>query len=392
MNRFAAIVGIGQTEFSKNSGRSELQLAAEAARAALADAGIDPADVDGMITFTLDPSDEIGLGRCLGVRDLGWTARIPGGGAASAATLHQAAAAVLGGAAEVVLIWRAMNERSAYRFGQPMVPPSGGVVNVAGNGTGSLLWCMPFGAQTPASWEALGAQRYMQAYGVTSRDLGRVSVVQRKHAATNPAAWFYGKPITLEEHQQSRWIIEPVLRLLDCCQESDGGVALVVTSLERARDLKSKPVRIAASAQSIPGEVEVISNYYHGDLTVMPEARGTARRLYQRSGLTPRDMQLAMLYDAFTPQVFKQLEGFGFCAQGEAKDFVQGGNIEVGGLLPVNTNGGLIGEAYIHGMNNITEAVRQLRGTAANQVARAQHALVASGMGGAILSNSLSPA
>jgi acetyl-CoA acetyltransferase len=385
--KFAAIAGIGQTEFSKNSGRSEQQLAAEASKAALDDAGIDPADVDGMITFTLDPSDEIGLCRCLGVKDLAYTTRIPGGGAASVATVYQAMAAVTSGIAEVVLIWRAMNERSAYRFGQPLVPPSGGVVNVAGNGTGSLLWCMPFGAQTPASWEALASQHYMETFGVTNQDLGHVSVAQRKHAATNPLAWFYRKPITLEEHQQSRWIVEPVLRLLDCCQESDGGVALVITSLERARDLKQRPVRIVSSAQSIPAEVEVISNYYHGDLTVMPEARGVARRLYGRSGLTPKDMQLAMIYDAFTPQVLKQLEAFGFCGRGEAKDFVKGGNIEVGGSLPVNTNGGLIGEAYIHGMNNITEAVRQLRGTATNQVKNLTHALVSCGMAGAILAN-----
>jgi acetyl-CoA acetyltransferase len=388
MAEHAAIVGIGQTEFSKNSGRSELQLAAEASYAALTDAGIDPADVDGMITFTLDPSDEIGLARCLGVRDLAYTTRIPGGGAASCATLHQAAGAVLGGAASTVLIWRAMNERSAYRFGQPMVPASGGVVNVSGNGTGSLLWCMPFGAQTPASWEALSAGHYMQTFGVTNRDLGHVSVAQRRHAATNPLAWFHGKPITLEEHQQSRWIMEPTLRLLDCCQESDGGVALVVTSMARARDLKQRPARIVASAQSIPREVEVISNYYHADLTLMPEAHGVASRLYAQSGLKPRDMQLAMLYDAFTPQVLKQLEGFGFCGRGEAKDFVKNGNIEIGGTLPVNTNGGLIGEAYIHGMNNITEAVRQLRGTASNQVKNLSHALVSCGMAGAILSNS----
>ncbi len=387
MTQYAAIAGIGQTEFSKNSGRSELQLAAEASLAALQDAGIDPADVDGMITFTLDPSDEIGLCRCLGVKDLAYTTRIPGGGAASVATIYQAMAAVTSGIADVVLVWRAMNERSAYRFGQPLVPPSGGVVNVAGNGTGSLLWCMPFGAQTPASWEALAAQRYMEAFGVTNLDLGHVSVAQRKHAATNPRAWFYGKPITLEEHQQSRWIVEPVLRLLDCCQESDGGVALVVTSLERARDLKQPAIKIQAATQSIPAEVEVISNYYHGDLTIMPEAHGVARRLYAKAGMRPEDMQFAMLYDAFTPQVLRQLEAFGFCPRGEAKDFVKGGNIELGGRLPVNTNGGLIGEAYIHGMNNITEAVRQLRGTATNQVKGAERALVSCGMAGAILTH-----
>ena len=381
--REAAIAGVGHTEFSKASGRSELTLAAECARAALDDAGIAPSEVDGMITFTLDGSDEIHLARCLGVKDLAYTTRIPGGGAAAVATIYQAMAMVNAGLCECVLIWRAMNERSQYRFGQPHTLES---AFQPGNGTGSLLWCMPFGAQTPATWESLAAQRYMTTYGVTNEDFGRVSVVQRKHAAKNPHAWFYNKPITLEDHQNSKWIVEPVLRLLDCCQESDGGVAIVVTSLDRARDGRQKPVKITGACQSIPYNVEVISNYYHEDLAHMVEAEGTARRLYAQTGLKPADMQAAMLYDAFTPQVLKQLEAFGFCKPGEARDFVKDGHIEIGGSLPVNTNGGLIGEAYIHGMNNVVEAVRQVRGQSVNQVQNVQNVLVTSGMAGAILS------
>ena len=379
--RETAVAGIGQTEFSKRSGRSELQLAAEAVKAACDDAGVAPAEIDGLVTFSLDPSDEIGLIRCLGIRDLAFTTRIPGGGAASVATLAQASAAVAAGAAEVVVCWRAMNERSEYRFGRPQ---AGGAFS-AGNGTSSLLWCMPFGAQTPASWAALGARVYMDAYGVTNRDLGRLSVVQRAYAAKNPAAWFHGKPITLEEHQASRWVVEPVLRLLDCCQESDGGVALLVTTLERARRLRQPPARIVAAAQSIPAEVEVISNYYHGELGRMPEAEGTARRLWRQSGLGPGEIQAAMLYDAFTPQVLLQLEAFGFCARGEAKDFIASGEIGPGGRLPVNTHGGLLGEAYIHGMNSIAEGVRQVRGTSTSQAPGVEHVLVSCAMAGAIL-------
>lgn len=378
----AAIAGIGHTEFSKKSGRSELTLAAESAKAALDDAGIHPSEVDGMITFTLDGSDEIHLARCLGVKDLAYTTRIPGGGAAAVATIYQAMAMVNAGLCKTVLIWRAMNERSQYRFGQPHTLES---AFQPGNGTGSLLWCMPFGAQTPATWESLAAQRYMSTYGVTNEDFGRVSVVQRKHAANNPHAWFYGKPITLADHQASKWIVEPVLRLLDCCQESDGGVAIVVTSLARAKDGPNKPARIVGACQSIPYNNEVISNYYHDDLARMAEGEGTAKRLWAQTGLKPTDMDAAMLYDAFTPQVFKQLEAFGFCKPGEAKDFVKDGHIEVGGSIPVNTNGGLIGEAYIHGMNNIVEAVRQIRGQSSNQVKDAQHVLITSGMAGAVL-------
>ena len=264
--------------------------------------------------------------------------------AAAAATLYQAMAVVNAGLCKTVLIWRAMNERSQYRFGQNPTNMQG---YTGGHGTGSLLWCIPYGAMTPASWASLQAARYMHTYGLTNRDLGYVSVQQRKYAATNPKAWFYEKPITLEDHQNSKWIQEPWLRLLDCCQESDGGVAFLVTSLERARDLKQKPVRILGACQSIPYNVEVISNYYHDDLTIMPEAWGTAKRLYAQTGMRPSDMQAAMLYDAFTPHVLMQLEAFGFCGKGEAAAFVKSGGIAIDGKLPVNTHGGLLGEAYI---------------------------------------------
>ncbi|MGH8432058.1 MAG: thiolase C-terminal domain-containing protein [Solimonas sp.] len=379
----AAIAGIGATEFSKESGRSELQLAAECAKAACDDAGISPQDIDGMITFTIDNSDEMMLARCLGVKDLAYSTRIPGAGAAAAATIYQAMALVNAGLCTNVLIWRAMNERSQYRFGQN---PSNTTSYQSGNGTGSLLWCVPFGAMTPASWGALQAQRYMHKYGVTNRDLGYISVQQRAYAATNPKAWFYNKPITLEDHQASKWIMEPILRLLDCCQESDGGQAILVTSLERARDLKQKPVRILGATQSMPYNVEVISNYYHEDLTVMPEAQGTGRRLWEQTGLKPSDMQAAMIYDAFTPHVLLQLEGFGFCKPGEGKDFVKSGAMAIDGILPVNTHGGLLGEAYIHGMNSMAEGVRQVRGSSVNQVRNVTNVLVSSGMAGAILS------
>jgi acetyl-CoA acetyltransferase len=381
LGRAAAIAGIGQTSYARRDERSEARLAAEAALAALNDAGIAPADVDGMITYTLDPVDEIGMCRALGVRDLALTSRVPGGGAGAIGTVHQAAAAVASGACEAVLIWRAINQGAAYRYGQPQASGAW----QPGSGTSSLLWCMPFGAQAPATWAALAIQRYMHEFGVTNRDFGRIAVLHRKHAATNPAAIFHGKPITLEEHQASRWIVEPVLRLLDCCQENAGAAAAVITTLERARDSRQTPVRIAAAAQSIPAEVEVISNYYHADLSVMPEAVGTAQRLWAQSGLGPRDMRVALLYDAFTPNVMKQLEAFGFCKHGEAKDFVAAGECELSGSIPTNTHGGHSGEAYIHGMNLVTEGVRQIRGTAANQAARVEHVLVSSGMAGAIL-------
>jgi acetyl-CoA acetyltransferase len=369
----AAIAGIGQTEFSKESGRTELQLACEAVKAALDDAGLHPSDVDGMVTFTVDENEEIEVARNVGISNLSFFTRVPHGGGAAAGTVAQAAMAVATGSADVVVCYRAFNERSGFRFG--------------GSGRQMtstplwLAWYAPFGLLTPAAWVALHSQRYMHEYGVTNEDFGRVSVVDRQHAANNPDAWFFGKPITLDDHQNSRWIVEPVLRLLDCCQESDGGVALVVTTPERAKDLRQPAAMITAAAQGAAYDGEVMTSYYRDDITGLPEMGVVANTLWAQSGLSPADIQTAFLYDHFTPFVLIQLEELGFCKRGEAKDFATIENLSVGGRLPINTNGGQLGEAYIHGMNGITEGVRQVRGTSCNQVAGVEHVLVTSGTG-----------
>jgi acetyl-CoA acetyltransferase len=221
----------------------------------------------------------------------------------------------------------------------------------------------------------------MHEYGVTNEDFGQVSVVDRKHAATNPDAWFYERPITIDDHQASRWVVEPVLRLLDCCQESDGGVALVVTSAARAADLRHPPVYVTAAAQGATADGEMMTSYYRDEITGLPEMGVVADRLWRQSELRPGDISTAFLYDHFTPVVLVQLEELGFCGRGEAKDFATVENLSLGGALPINTNGGLLGEAYIHGMNGITEAVRQVRGTSCNQVPAVAHVLVTSGTG-----------
>jgi len=369
----AAIAGIGQTEFSKESGRTELQLACEAVLAALDDAGLHAGDVDGLVTFTMDSSEEMEVARNLGIREVSVFNRVPYGGGASAGTVMQAAMAVATGVAEVVVCYRAFNERSENRFG-----------NMSGRiGTLPLWlsWYAPYGLMSPAAWVALYARPYMEAYGVTNADFGRIAVVDRAHAATNPDAWFYERPITIDDHQASRWIVEPVLRLLDCCQESDGGVALVVTSTEQARDLRQTPAVITAAAQGATFDGETMTSYYRDDLTGLPEMGVVGRRLWRMSGLTPADMSTAFLYDHFTPFVLMQLEELGFCARGEANDWATVERLSLGGELPINTSGGLLGEAYIHGMNGITEVVRQIRGTSCNQVDDVEHALVTAGTG-----------
>lgn len=373
----AAIAGIGATEFSKDSGRSELRLAAEAVNAALADAGLTPADVDGLVSFTMDTNAEIAVARAVGITEMTYFSRIHYGGGAACATVQQAAMAVATGVADVVVAYRAFNERSGLRFGQV----NSAVANQENSSGTDNAFSYPHGLSTPAAFVAMVAQRYMHEYGVTSEDFGRIAVVDRKHAAVNPNAFFFGKPITLEEHQASRFIAEP-LHLLDCCQESDGGVAIVVVSAERARDLPHPPAVIAAAAAGSADDQFIMSSYYRDELAGLPEMGLVGRQLWRQSGLGPSDMDLAILYDHFTPYTLMQLEELGFCGRGEAKDFVrQPGALEVGGSLPLNTHGGQLGEAYIHGMNGIAEGVRQVRGDSVNQVADADKVVVTAGTG-----------
>jgi acetyl-CoA acetyltransferase len=370
----AAIAGIGATEFSKESGRSELRLAAEACIAAIKDAGLTPSDVDGLVTFAADGNSEIAVARELGIPELSFFSRVEYGGGAACGTVAHAAMAVATGQASTVVCYRAFNERSGYRFGQAAVrttPNSNGL---------EFSWHVPYGFATPAAWVAMQARRYMHEYGATSEDFGRVTVAMRRHAATNPYAWFHERPITLEDHQASRWVVEP-LHLLDCCQESDGGVAIVVTGADRARDLAHAPAMISAAAQGSGPNQMMMFGYYETDLTRLPAMGVVGNALWQRSGLRPRDVQTAILYDHFTPFVLMQLEELGFCERGEARSFVADGGIELGGRLPVNPNGGQLGEAYIHGMNGIAEAVRQVRGTSVNQVPEVTHVLVTAGTG-----------
>ncbi|MDQ1475350.1 MAG: hypothetical protein QOE62_579 [Actinomycetota bacterium] len=376
----AAIVGIGQTEFSKAAGRSETQLAGEAIVAALRDAGLTTDDVDGFVSYTIDPVEETELVRALGTPEVRWSSRVPYGGGGSQGVLLHAAAAVAGGAARVVVAYRAIKARSGSRFGRAQVSPR---ATSAHSGSTAGQWCSPFGVLTPASWMALNATRYMHTYGVTSADFGRAVVQLRDYAATNPNAHFYGTRITLDDHQSSRWIAEPAIRLFDCCQETDGAVALVVTTTDRARDTPA-PVIIAAAATAGLFEEEIASNHYRPNLEVMEGSVALAAQLFA-SGITRSDIDVAMIYDAFSPILFMQLEALGFCGFGEAKDFIADGNLGPSGGLPCNTNGGLIGEGYIHGLNLTVEAVRQLRGVAVNQLDDPRTALVTASRTGVVL-------
>lgn len=357
-----AIVGIGETEFSWESGRSELQLATEAIKSACEDAGISPHEIDGLCRYGMDNNHETILIQSLGIKNLRhWEAISYGGGAANA-TLAHAAAAIAAGYCNYAVCFRAANLRSGVRLGRASGPEK-----ILG---GLQSFQAPWGVLAPAHNFGMFIQRYMHQYNVTSRDFGWVAVTLREHASRNPRA-LRRKPITIDDHQNSRVIADP-LRLLDFCQENDGAVALVMTTAERARDLRhNKTLALVESAAQGSGpKTEGI--IYRPDLTTA-ESVHTAQDLWSRSHLSPKDMDAFMFYDHFSPFCLLGLEAYGFVEFGEGKDFVKDGkNIRFDGILPTNTHGGNHSEAYIHGLTHPQEAVRLIRGTSTSQPPKKQ--------------------
>ncbi|MCP4004405.1 MAG: lipid-transfer protein, partial [bacterium] len=338
------------------------------------DAGIDPSEVDGLTSFTLDTNDEVDIARAVGIGDVTFYSRIPYGGGAAIGVVHQAAMALATGSAKYVVVYRALNGRSGQRYSEGV---SGDIV------TADLIhwsWYMPWGLMTPASWVAMFTQRYMHDYGAKAEDLAEVALAMRGHAVNNPAAFFHKRPLTMDEYMEARWIAEP-LRLYDCCQETDGGCAAVITTPERAKDAKNPAALIRGVATAFSAEQEQMTSFYRDDISYLPEMELVASQMYEMSGLGPDDIDAAIIYDAFSSIVLFQLESFGFCKRGEAKDFINNGALKVGGRLPTNTHGGQLSEAYIHGVNGIVEGTRLIRGTSTNQPEKNDHVLVTAGVG-----------
>lgn len=362
-----AIVGIGITDLSKESGRTVMTLACQAIARAVDDAGIGRQEVDGLVTWDWDTSSAWDIARNCGFKKVRFFGQVSHGGGAACGTVAHAVQAVATGMANCVVIWRALNGRSGFRMG--------GGVKV--DGSGEYQFKAPYGMLSAPPQAALRTRRYMHRYGLTTRHLGEVAVTCRTHAQTNPNALMFGKPITLDDHAQSRLIADP-LRLLDCTLECDGGGAIIVTSAQRAIDLKQPPVYVMAAAQGLDNSGDVMSNYTN-DMISFRDSRIVADQIYHMAGVGPQDVDVAQLYDAFTSLVPMQLETFGFCREGEGGAFVENGNISLGGALPVNTSGGNLSEGYLHGMTHIIEGVRQMRGTSLAQMAGAEVCLVTAG-------------
>ncbi len=371
-----AVAGIGATEFSKNSGRSALTMAVQATLAALADAGLAVDDVDGLVQCDHDRVGYNDLAEALGLRNLTYFGATGPGGVAPAGMVGQAVGAILSGQAKTVVLYRSLNGRSGVRFGAGV--PGVGNERVGGDQTWDEFF-LPFGLVTPGQFFALLAQRHMTEHGTTSEQLGKIAVTCRQRANANPAAQMYDRKLSLEDYFNGRMISYP-LRLFDFCLETDGACAVVVTSTERARDLRQPPAVIRAVAQGKlhAGQGGSMFPVLARRSILSTSAEPTAATLYARAGLGPADIDVAQFYDCFTITVLMQLEAYGFCPPGEGGSFVDSGALEMTGSLPINTAGGNMSEGYIHGMNHVLEGVRQVRGTSTSQVPGAETSLVTS--------------
>ena len=361
----SCVTGIGETAYVRGATKSAFEMQIEASLTAIADAGLSPKDIDGIIPIGIVSGTADDFIDNFGIPDLRFSAVIPHGGASPVMALQCAAAAIAAGACNHVLM----------TFGRN--------VSAGSNKAGARIHQMPqfhyvtefeypTGAIAPAQLYAPMARRHMELYGTTSEQFGEVAVACREHALLNDNA-LMKKPITLEDHRNSRMIADP-FRLLDCSLESDGGAAVVVSAAERGTDLRHPRVLISGVAAGHPDSPGSITQ--RPDMTSLGIAKA-APRAFQMAGVTHAEIDVAEIYDCFTYVVIRQLEDMGFCAKGEGGPFVQGGRLKLGGALPTNTHGGLLSQAHVWGLNHVVELVRQLRGDAGRaQVAGAEVGVV----------------
>jgi acetyl-CoA acetyltransferase len=340
-------------------------LATEAALGAIADAGISVDEIDAIATYhdndTASPSE---VASDLGTGPLTWSQSVVGGGSEMCVLIGTAADVVADGRASHVLIYRAMNGASGVRMGD----------YGTGSASGHRQFMAPYGYATPVEVAAMAAARHMAEYGTTREHLGSIAVTMRDNAQRNRGAVMNGRPMTMDDYLRCRPIAEP-LHLLDCCLETDGAVAIVISLPAAATSRSTVEIRSWAYGS---GPHSVVPYEKYPDLTAMFPV-WLRDQLFERAGVGPADIDVACLYDAFTYSVLSQIEDFGFCDKGLGGEFARSGEIAVGGALPINPNGGLLSEGYIHGLNNVAEAVLQLRGEAGDRQVPDAHLALVSG-------------
>lgn len=391
-SRRACIIGVGETRYAKWGGiteASERGLACEAVQRAAADAGIEPAEIDGVGSFADDRNLGVLIARDVGMKELRYCGMswLPGGGGACGA-LGAAVRAVEAGQAETVVIYRSLCQGQFYRFGSAAAAvgqlPKPGFSQASNLLEAEMAFSLPFGMFSAPIAYAMVMQRHMHLHGTTSEQMGAVAVATRAHAQRNPRAVMHGRPMTLEDHQRSRMVSEP-FRLFDCCLENDGACAVIVSTEERARDLQHPVVRVAAHAEGAAGSYgwgPFLDTNGSDELYAGGGTEVVARELWEKADLGPKDVDVAQLYDHFTGLVLLVLEAFGFCERGQGGPYAASGALAwPDGELPNNTHGGSLSEAYMHGMNHINEGVRQLRGDSTAQVEGARTCLVTSAAG-----------
>jgi acetyl-CoA acetyltransferase len=367
-----AIVGIGETTYHRRGGATdaELTMALRATLAAAEDAGLDPRAIDGFSSFSGDRNDGSRLATALGLPDLKYTATVGVSGHAAAA-IANAAAAVAAGYADHVVAFRSLAQGQFGRFGQ-FGGYGGGVGDVETVGFPASM-TVPYGVLAPVQSYSMRTTRLLHDHGIRQDALRAISLACYHHAQRNPRAVMYGRPLTADDYDASRWIVEPQ-HLFDCCMENDCAAAVIVTTLERARDLRPDPVVILGVATG--SDHRQFPAAQGGPDFATANMKTVARRVFAMAGLTPADVDVAQLYDNFTGAVLMSIIEHGFCTPEEANDFVTFENLTwPDGRLPINTSGGNIAEAYVHGIGLVLEAVRQIRGTSTSQVEGAEVAL-----------------
>jgi acetyl-CoA acetyltransferase len=398
MKDAAAIVGIGATPYYRRGESlplSEVELACQSILGALDDAGLTIEDLDGFALYSasVDPAE---LGALLGMDEIRFAATLTSGGGGCAGSLGLAAAAVHSGQAECVVTVMTL-QQAKRRLGGSSTGGGGmaGMMSSGGPyGGGGVPPVVGFmansGLLSPGHSFSLLTQRHMHQYGTTREHLAHVAITQRDYAITRPTS-LQQEPLTMDEYFDARMISDP-LCLFDYTMETDGSVAAVITSAERAKDLRQPPVYIMGSAHGGSGRwgTAIFTWFQMPDEYFASSGhRPVAKRMYEMAGIGPADVDVACLYDHFSPLVIMQLEDYGFCSIGEGGPFVAEGNTKIDGVIPTNTHGGHLSEAYIIGMTHVREAVEQLRGTAINQVADAEIALVSGGPAGLPVSGTL---
>jgi len=370
------IIGIGESEYKRRGGHkdtSELTLLLQAIRTAANDAGIDARQLDGYASFGYERHEPVLVQTALAAEELNFSNIVWGGaGGGCCASVMLAALAVSSGMSQYAVAYRSLCQGQYERYGQFRPRPMYG------------QYLAPFGLMAPAQMTALTFRRHMERYGTSSDTLAEIAITIRQNAQKNPRAVMYGKPLDREQYFDARMIADP-FRLYDCCLETDGACAIIITTMEKAEKLGKPAIPILASAQASGPRWSLGPMGTHNmpvDDYSTVNSRHVAKALYEQSGLTPADIDVAQIYDAFTGLIPMAIEDYGLCGRGESPRFIESGALRFDGKMPINTAGGLLSEAYLHGLNLVIEGVRQMRGTSTNQIESAKTCLVTSGGGG----------